>query len=282
VSHPQDAPQLGWIQIQILFLLWNYEMYGLEITRMLGLRSVKIGVNQLYPALRRLEDKGALESRRVERVGTTRVYYRTTEHGRQLAIHQYLDFGELIQEAAIGRLVFIPEGLRKIVEFKRGDTVLDFSGRFYDLFVKHIAQSLGVEGRYIVYSTSSEEAEVYRHRAEYYSLNNVTVAQEKEPNVLDLPDGTVDVGLSYLNIRTPDRLWRMRELRRLLKPTGVAIFVDWHQPRENVRMEIMSSIFPGNIGVEPDQFGGWLRESGLRQTGIVEERGLLYITAMPA
>jgi DNA-binding PadR family transcriptional regulator len=163
VSHPQDAPQLGWIQI--LFLLWNYEMYGLEITRMLDLRGVRIGVNQLYPALRRLEEKGAVESRRVERVGATRVYYHTTEHGRQLAIHQYLDFGEIIQEAAIGRLVFIPEGLRKIIEFKRGDTVLDFSGRFYDLFVKHIAQSMGVEGRYIVYSPSREEAEVYRHRA---------------------------------------------------------------------------------------------------------------------
>jgi SAM-dependent methyltransferase len=256
-------------------------MYGLEIMQMLKLRGVKIGVNQLYPALHRLQEKDALKSTAVERVGATRIYYKTTEHGKQLAIHQYLDFGELIQEAAISKLAFIPEDLQKIIEIKNGCKLLDFSGRFYNLFIKMIATKIGPGGQYLVYSQSKEESEIFQHRLDYYSLTNVRVVEEKLPHVLNIAEDSIDLGISYLNIRTVDRVWRLRELARLLKPEGKAVFIDWHQPRENVRMEIMSNIFPGSIGIKPEQFRGWLEESGFCQIEIVEERGLLFITASP-
>jgi hypothetical protein len=68
-------------------------------------------------------------------------------------------------------------------------------------------------------------------------------------------------------------------MNRLLKPSGFAVFVDWHQPKENIRMEIMASIFPGSIGVEPTTFETWLNQAGLNIIGITEKRGLLYIKA---
>lgn len=75
----------GSVQLMLLALLVKKEKYGLEITRELkeltgGVFDLKEGT--LYPALRRLEQRGFVESRWLEREsGVPRKYYKLTEKG---------------------------------------------------------------------------------------------------------------------------------------------------------------------------------------------------------
>jgi len=75
----------GSVQLMLLALLVKKEKYGLEITRELkeltgGIFDLKEGT--LYPALRRLEQRGFVESHWLEREsGVPRKYYKLTEKG---------------------------------------------------------------------------------------------------------------------------------------------------------------------------------------------------------
>lgn len=76
----------GSVQLCLLALLAREEKYGFQIVRELkdmsnGFFDLKEGT--LYPALRRLEERGFVESRWVEREGgNPRKYYRITDRGR--------------------------------------------------------------------------------------------------------------------------------------------------------------------------------------------------------
>jgi len=76
----------GSVQLLLLALLAKKEKYGLEITKELkeltgGDFDLKEGT--LYPALRRLEQRGFVESHWVEKEsGMPRKYYKLTERGR--------------------------------------------------------------------------------------------------------------------------------------------------------------------------------------------------------
>jgi len=73
----------------ILSTLKNEEMYGLQVSKTIELRSnnkLNIGFGSLYPALRRLESKGFVKSRWGEesiedRGGARRRYYKATPTG---------------------------------------------------------------------------------------------------------------------------------------------------------------------------------------------------------
>jgi PadR family transcriptional regulator PadR len=75
----------GSVQLMLLALLVKEEKYGLEITKELrelsgGYFDLKEGT--LYPALRRLEQRGFVESRWVEKEsGVPRKYYKLTSRG---------------------------------------------------------------------------------------------------------------------------------------------------------------------------------------------------------
>ena len=77
----------GSIQLCLLALLAGEPKYGFQLIRELrdlsgGFFDVKEGT--LYPALRRLEERGFVKSEWVEReVGVPRKYYTLTDHGRK-------------------------------------------------------------------------------------------------------------------------------------------------------------------------------------------------------
>jgi PadR family transcriptional regulator PadR len=77
----------GSVQLCLLALLAGEQKYGFQILRELralsdGFFDLKEGT--LYPALRRLEERGFVESRWVEpETGVPRKYYRITDRGRR-------------------------------------------------------------------------------------------------------------------------------------------------------------------------------------------------------
>jgi PadR family transcriptional regulator PadR len=82
----------GSTEVLILALLEDRQRHGYEIGRLIGERSegtISFHVASLYPTLYRLEDKGLIDGRWVEKAGQRRRrYYRLTPAGRRMLASQ--------------------------------------------------------------------------------------------------------------------------------------------------------------------------------------------------
>jgi transcriptional regulator len=82
----------GSTEILILALLEESERHGYDLARLIGERSrgaISFHVASLYPTLYRMEDKGLIEGRWVEKAGQRRRrYYRLTPAGRKTLVSQ--------------------------------------------------------------------------------------------------------------------------------------------------------------------------------------------------
>jgi transcriptional regulator len=82
----------GSAELLILALLEEQQRHGYEIGQLIARRSegaINFHVTSLYPTLYRLEDRGLIEGRWVERTGQRRRrYYRLTRPGRQTLASQ--------------------------------------------------------------------------------------------------------------------------------------------------------------------------------------------------
>ena len=77
----------GTAELMILALLEERERHGYELARLIGERShgaINFHVASLYPTLYKMEEKGLLDARWVEKAGQRRRrYYRITAAGRK-------------------------------------------------------------------------------------------------------------------------------------------------------------------------------------------------------
>ena len=82
----------GSTEVLILALLEDRQRHGYEIGRLIGERSegtISFHDASLYPTLYRLEDKGLIDGRWVEKAGQRRRrYYRLTPAGRKMLASQ--------------------------------------------------------------------------------------------------------------------------------------------------------------------------------------------------
>jgi PadR family transcriptional regulator, regulatory protein PadR len=82
----------GSAELLILSLLEDQQRHGYEISKLIALRSggtLQFRVTSLYPLLYRLEDRGLIEGRWVEKAGQRRRrYYQLTPSGRVLLERQ--------------------------------------------------------------------------------------------------------------------------------------------------------------------------------------------------
>ena len=82
----------GSAELLILALLEERQRHGYEIGRLIAERSdgaINFHIASLYPTLYRLEDRGLIEGRWVERAGQRRRrYYRLTREGRAVLARQ--------------------------------------------------------------------------------------------------------------------------------------------------------------------------------------------------
>jgi len=82
----------GSAELLILSLLEDHPRHGYEISKLIEQRSegaVRFYVASLYPLLYRLEKRGWIQGRWVEKIGQRRRrYYRLTSHGRKVLASQ--------------------------------------------------------------------------------------------------------------------------------------------------------------------------------------------------
>jgi transcriptional regulator len=90
----------GGAELMILASLEEIERHGYDIARLIDSRSdgmLRFHVASLYPMLYRLEQKGLLKGRWVEKAGhRRRRYYRITAAGRKMLAAQRSDWNALL------------------------------------------------------------------------------------------------------------------------------------------------------------------------------------------
>src|ERR1043165_4515826 len=96
----------GSAELLILSLLERQQRHGYELSKLIETRSkgaVRFRVASLYPLLYRLEDKGYIQGRWVEKPGQRRRrYYRLTPAGRKILRDRRSRWAEFVE--AIGRI----------------------------------------------------------------------------------------------------------------------------------------------------------------------------------
>lgn len=101
-THPPalDAAKKGSADLLILALVAEVDLHGYEIGRRIELRSggtLRFTLASLYATLYRLEERGLIRGRWVEKAGQRRRrYYRITEAGRGVLAAQREDWGRFI------------------------------------------------------------------------------------------------------------------------------------------------------------------------------------------
>ena len=104
-----DEAKKGSAELLILALVEDRALHGYDIARQIEERSdgtIRFTLASLYATLYRLEDRGWLRGRWVEKAGQRRrCYYRITEAGRRVLAAQREDWGRFL--AALGRVAGI-------------------------------------------------------------------------------------------------------------------------------------------------------------------------------
>ena len=101
-----DEAKKGSAEIVILAVVEHESHHGYEIARLIGERTdgqLRFTLASLYATLYRLEERGWIKGRWVEKAGQRRrCYYRITEAGRRVLADQRDDWGRFV--TALGQV----------------------------------------------------------------------------------------------------------------------------------------------------------------------------------
>jgi len=272
-----EQPQLGTLQLYILSILWNKEIYGLELMKHLKNRGYTIRSNQLYPALKRLEKLKALESRKEERIGTTRIYYKITEIGRQLMANHLTGIVDIFQEIMLEKVSFLGIYCGDLLQIKPGMKILDISKDFYDPFIIKLAPKLQPTGLYYIVAKDLEHQEMYQDRIDFNQYESFMFPIIPKEEKINLPDTSIDAAIAFFTLRQNSSEEKYKELFRILKPQGKILIVDWPMRRSDVRGPMIDSIFPERRGVDAIELAKSVKKIGFESKIWDEKEGVVII-----
>jgi DNA-binding PadR family transcriptional regulator len=263
MSKASEFP-LGSLQMYILSVLWSREMYGLEIIKHLKLKGYLVGSNQLYPTLKRLESLAAVESRKEERVGTTRIYYKITLLGKQLMMQQLLGIIDLFQDILLDKLDFMGEFCGELLHLAPGMQVLDISKDFYDSFILGLVPQILPKGMYYILTKDEGKQSLYQDRIEFFQYEQNLRSILTNNDSINLPDKCIDTFLSFFTIRNISSTPILKEVYRVLKPDGNGLIIDWPMANTDVRKNMVLTILPEKRGIDSDEICKEVQKYGFK------------------
>lgn len=279
----RKGARLGRLQAGILSVLWNREMYGLEIQRRLQYQGIRASVSQLYPTLRRLEERGAISSREEARVGANRIYYRLTPDGKDLLKRNMIDIIRVFEYMVSDKFIPVLEEATEQLEIGAGSVVIDFSNPRFESTRQRLAPLTQPGGRYYITSFGAEHTRILREWVEYEQLQDSVSVVEEGQGGIPLPDGSVDCAIVFVRLHEEENEWILREIARLLRPSGRAVIVDVLVMKDNYREEFYKEFMPYHLrsGLDMDLLTPLLWECGLEIAFRSEDRGLITLAVEP-
>jgi DNA-binding PadR family transcriptional regulator len=271
-----DSGHFGWIQSNIVSLVFNREMYGLEISKRLESRGLEVGANQLYPALKRLAEIGAIEARRDERTRPARIYYKATPNGRLMLTKGALDLINLFRDIIGEKLAFLASDTNRMLDLPHDAIVMDFSKDHFEDFYKILVPPLSPLGRYFITCNEYETPIMLRERINYLGFQDVMkVFASWGSGKLQIPDGSVDAVICLFTMRGETGKWIAAESSRLLKHGGRLALMDWILAKNDPRRGFIADLFPDRGGIDPDDCKAFLESKGFILELRAEENGIL-------
>ncbi len=266
---------LGSLQQSILLLVWSDEYYGLEIKRRLRFQGKNVGAGQLYPALRKLEDRGYITSREVPRVGADRVYYAITEEGKQIVVDNLLEILFVMRYLSIDYMnPYLEEAVEK-TNIKQGSTILDLSSPVMEKIRVKTTTLHKPDGKYLLVNTSPVFTDLLSEWVRSEKLEGVKVINTETVEGLD-PE-TVDVVLALFNITEFNTSWIESQAIRLLRPGGKLVVCDIAaREQDTVRDDLYRLYLPmhGKSGIERD-FDETMSKKGMTPLVFETTRGMI-------
>lgn len=270
--------KLGPIQTAIIALLWDKEMYGLEILTQLKLKGKATTKSQLYPALNKMDEAGLLESRLVPKVGADRKYYRSTNQAKEIIMLEMLDIGFLFVDTIYERLDYLEEQLTSFIQTQPHMDVLDVSDHFSEQVIAIFAPSLE-NGRYFKTAETDDQGQLYSFRLDYHELSNIVKVLVGQRTFPEVPNNSIDYVFSFFTVHHPENIdWIFKEAERVLKPGGEVIVVEMKGVRDHFIYDLLKDLLGGAdvIGLDPDKLDR-LKPSGFKVKRQKIYRGILFL-----
>jgi DNA-binding PadR family transcriptional regulator len=288
-----DWKRLGWRQLTVLTMLWNREMYGIEIQKRMKMMGDDLGPGQIYPLLNKLEEAGVLELNERQRKGANRIYYRTTEKGKKVIIDYGINFVGLFQRLLIEKTGYIIELVIKELEIGPGKIITDFSAPEVEIVVlEEIAPKIRPTGRLFIETSSTEKVELLEYRIRYHELEDIVTPIEVIDGKVKLPDKSIDIATCIFTLHEENTEWIIPEIARVLKDDGRAMIIDLKKidiKDENIIFEIIAGLgdlvprhSKNSAGVDFKEVEKELKKNKLTIEKKIEKKGIVYLIVKPS
>lgn len=243
--------RLGWLQQYTLTFLWIRDMYGLEIQRNLRFKGETVGTGQLYPALNKLEETGAIESYLKARVGADRKYYKLTKSGKRLLLEHLR--GLLVFFELMG-IEHLTERYREAVQsanLAQGQRVIDFSNHNIEKIREEYIPILGSTGETVIVALNESLKEALEDWIGYEELETVEILDPS--GISGLADTSFDVSFVLSVLHEDGVEWIPEQAARLLKRGGRLVVADLIIHYEDWRTGFLPEFIPNvsRTGIDP-------------------------------
>ena len=225
---------LGKTQAMILALLWNGEMYGLEIQKFLLLKGLKVSKSQLYQALNKLEQKGLLTSRIEIIPGANRKFYTITDEGKVETKLYIQPIFNVMSELFYDVIDEIFDYIKDILPSDPNFHILEISESTLPLFLSYFSQILSKKGRYNLFLHTKEIKDIIIERFKSLEFEKYANVIERKNTTLDLSNGSIDFILIPFYLHNDGTDWVLDEVHRVLKVNGQVLLFDVEEMAENL------------------------------------------------
>jgi DNA-binding PadR family transcriptional regulator len=275
---------LGRLQQAILSLLWNRELYGMEIQRRLRFQGMNVSAAQLYPALKRMKERQWVISREEHSIGADRVYYTISSEGKETLVHNITDLIRFFESIIDEEVYPIYRNAVKGLGISSGTVIVDFSNPSIESLRMELSALIAPRGRYYISSRNREQMNILKEWVEYEKLQNTITILEESWRTIAVPDKSVDIALVIFTLHEDDTEWILDETKRVLKPSGRCLIVDIEaRDKEHFREVFYAQLMPGHSrsGIDMEVLLPMIEEKSLKITEERYEKGLIILRVQP-
>jgi PadR family transcriptional regulator PadR len=270
---------LGWFELQLLILISQRESYGYEILKELKHSGkMKISTGSLYPTLRRLDEKGYVNTKHIEKgKKPDRVYYSISENGK-LVLENMIKFVlTIIDRNTWEHLNEFRDIIIQRADIREGDIVMDFSDAVGELFAIDISKKVGRLGKVFFIVDNINQKKIYE---EYFLVNkieNIKPIYEQIPYA-SVITSSVDSAVQIIGLhhfKEPMRI--LGEMIRVVKPGGKIVISDMKKIDHIIFNSICRLFLPEHYraGTAEDELYELFSKAGLKKIEIDEWHGMV-------
>ncbi|MHA1784007.1 MAG: PadR family transcriptional regulator [Candidatus Helarchaeota archaeon] len=268
--------RIGWFQLQLLLQLAFRPKYGYEIINEMKVNDIKISTGQVYPALKKLENSGYLNSFSKKGRAARRKYYEITEKGVKAIKRTIRPMLYNLLPAMYTLLADIRTTLFDHYKINKGDTILFYSDPIKQPLID-LARLVGDEGKVLITVRTAASLQTILDFATFFNFEDVIqpVIITKERKIkCEKEIAEQAVLMLFQKEKSLDLL--LNEIVRVIKPRGTLVLLS---TEPNIISETFLSFFGFNIGFQEKELKILCNNAGLEVERVDNVKRIIIIKA---